>query len=248
MCRSEVRVNTRTREDRASLDEDVVDARGLRDLYRSGATCLRYAAPVKLVGMFDSPYVRRVAITMRILDLPFEHLDWSIGKDQDRVKQYNPLGQVPILVLDDGEAIVDSATILDYLDSKHTLVPQTGEARRRVLGATTLACGMADKARMQMYEIIFRPAALRYPPLVERLNDQLLATATELEKLCATPTPYLFGDRIFQADITLGCAFTYVTETVKLAAPLPAMRARCARLAELPAFREIYLPFDAPVV
>ena len=118
---------------------------------------------MKLVGMFDSPYVRRVAITMRLLDLPFEHLNWSIGKDQDQVKQLNPLGQVPILVLDDDEALVDSATILDYLDDRvgpdRALVPRTGEARRRVMAATTLAAGLADKARLQMYELLFRPAA-----------------------------------------------------------------------------------------
>jgi glutathione S-transferase len=80
------------------------------------------------------------------------------------------------------------------------------------------------------------------------LNGQLLAAANELEKLCVASSPYLFGDRISQADVSLGCAFTYATETVKLATPLPAMRARCERLSELPAFREIYLPFDAPVV
>jgi len=207
---------------------------------------------MKLVGMFDSPYVRRVAISMRLLDLPFEHLNWSIGKDQDRVKQLNPLGQVPILVLDDGEALVDSATILDYLDDRvgpeRALVPRSGDARRRVMAATTLAAGLADKARLQMYELLFRPAALRHPPLLERLHGQLLAAAGELEKLCAaSTTPYLFGDRISQADVTLGCAVTYATETVKLEAP-PAIRERCARLGELPAFREIYLPFDAPVV
>ncbi|MEO8554131.1 MAG: glutathione S-transferase family protein, partial [Kofleriaceae bacterium] len=61
-------------------------------------------------------------------------------------------------------------------------------------------------------------------------------------------TPYLFGDRISQADVTLGCAVTYASETVKLEPPLPALRARCARLAELAPFREIYLAFDAPVI
>jgi len=208
---------------------------------------------MKLVGMFDSPYVRRVAISMRLLDLPFEHLDWSIGKDQDQVKQLNPLGQVPILVLDDGETLVDSATILDYLDDRvgpdRALVPRTGEARRRVLAAATLATGMADKARLQMYELLFRPKELRHPPVLARLKGQMLATAAELDKLCArTTTPYLFGDRITQADVSLGCAFTYASETVKLEPPLPALRARAARIAELPAFREIYLPFDAPVV
>ena len=62
---------------------------------------------------------------------------------------------------------------------------------------------------------------------------------------------WLVGDRITQADVTLGCAVTYASETVGLAADeaaLPALRARHARLGELPAFREIYLRFDAPVI
>ncbi|MFT3693687.1 MAG: glutathione S-transferase family protein [Kofleriaceae bacterium] len=204
---------------------------------------------MKLVGMFDSPYVRRAAITMRLLDVPFEHLNWSIGRDQDRVRELNPLGQVPILVLDDGSTVVDSAAIIDYLDVQGVLMPREGERRRHVMHATTLAAGMADKARLQMYELLFRPAALRYQGVLDRLRGQMNAAAEQLETICAgAKSHYLFGDAISQADITLGCAFTYASETVKLDAPLPAMRARCARLAELPVFREIYLPFDAPVV
>jgi hypothetical protein len=75
---------------------------------------------MKLVGMFDSPYVRRVAISMRLLDVPFEHANWSIGRDQARIAELNPLGQVPVLVLDDGEPLVESAVILDYLDPRIT--------------------------------------------------------------------------------------------------------------------------------
>ncbi len=208
---------------------------------------------MKLVGMFDSPYVRRVAISMRLLDIPFEHLNWSIGKDQDQVKRLNPLGQVPILVLEDGSTILDSTAILDYLDDRvgpdRALVPPTGDLRRRVLAATTLATGLADKARLQNTELLFRPAALRHPPLLDRLRGQMDAAAEQLDALCAqVSTTYLFGERITQADISLGCGFTYASETAKLTAPLPALRARCARLAELPVFREIYLPFDAPVI
>ena len=208
---------------------------------------------MKLVGMFDSPYVRRVAISMRLLDLPFEHLSWSIGKDQDKIKQLNPAGEVPILVLDDGEVITESLAINDYLDDlvgpERALTPRTGEARRQVMRATVLGIALANKARLQMYELLFRPEELRHPPLRARLHGQMLAAAAELDKLCAAQTtPYLFGDRITQADISLGCAFTYATETVGLEPPLPALRARAARLAELPVFREIYLPFDAPAV
>lgn len=212
---------------------------------------------MKLVGMFDSPYVRRVAISMRLLDVPFEHLNWSIGKDQARIAELNPLGQVPVLVLDDGEPLVESAVILDYLDQRvgpaRALVPASGDARRRVLGLSALAAGVADKARLQMYERIFRPAGMQHEPLRLRLRAQMLATLQRLEARCAErgSAEWLVGDRITQADVTLGCALTYASETVGLGddeAALPALRARHARLSELAAFREIYMRFDAPVV
>jgi glutathione S-transferase len=212
---------------------------------------------MKLVGMFDSPYVRRVAISMRLLDVPFEHANWSIGADQARIAELNPLGQVPVLVLDDGEPLVDSAVILDYVDQvvgpARALVPATGDARRRVLGWTALAAGVADKARLQMYERVFRPAALQHEPLRLRLRAQMIATCQRLEDACAARegAEWLVGDRITQADVTLGCALTYAMETVGLPAnehALPALRARHARLAELPVFREIYMRFDAPVI
>ena len=71
-----------------------------------------------LIGMFDSPFVRPVAISMKLLDIPFEHADWSVGKDFERIRRYNPLGRVPTLVLDDGEALMETSAILDYLDER----------------------------------------------------------------------------------------------------------------------------------
>jgi glutathione S-transferase len=210
-----------------------------------------------LVGMFDSPYVRRVAVSMRLLDLPFEHANWSIGKDQARIAELNPLGQVPTLVLDNGDVIVESLVILDYLDQlvgpARALTPATGDARRHVMAFAALAAGIGDKARLQISERLFRPAALQHEPLRQRLRAQMLATCQRLEKVCAAraDAEWLFGDSITQADVTLACALTYASETVGLPveeAALPAMRARHARIEQLPAFREIYLPFDAPVI
>lgn len=215
---------------------------------------------MKLVGMFDSPYVRRIAISLRLLDLSFEHASWSIGKDAARIAPLNPLGQVPVLVLDDGEALIESMAIVDYLDQRvgptRALVPvHDASARRRVLHLAALAMGVADKARQQAMERIFRPAALRHAPLVARLRAQMLATLAELEQVCAArgdAADWLVGDAITQADIALVCGLTYATEAAPLTeaeAPLPALRARQARLlARVPAMREIYLPFDAPVI
>jgi glutathione S-transferase len=71
-----------------------------------------------LIGMFDSPFVRRVAVSLKLLQVPFEHKNWSVGKDQMQIRKYNPLGRVPTLVLDDGEVLTDSGAILDYVDDR----------------------------------------------------------------------------------------------------------------------------------
>ena len=88
-----------------------------------------------LIGMFDSPFVRRVAVSMQLLDIGFEHANWSIGRDFERIRQHSALGRVPTLVLDDGEVLSESAAILDYLDDRvgpgRALLPSGGAARRR---------------------------------------------------------------------------------------------------------------------
>lgn len=206
-----------------------------------------------LIGMFDSPYVRRVAISLHVLDLPFEHANWSIGKDIDRVTAHNPLGQVPVLVLDDGEALIDSGMILDHLDQlvgpARALVPPVGEARRRVQQLMALAAGLADKARVIGFERYFRPAEKRHEPLLARIEAQLRAAAGALDAACAArgSAPWLVGDTLTQADITLIAALTYACELNGLEL-LPALRARYDRLAELPAARATYVRFDPPVI
>src|SRR5689334_2329113 len=69
-----------------------------------------------LIGQYDSPFVRRVAIALRLYGLSFEHRPWSTFGDADKIAPYNPLRRVPTLVLDDGEALIESAIILEYLD------------------------------------------------------------------------------------------------------------------------------------
>jgi glutathione S-transferase len=127
---------------------------------------------VLLIGMLDSPFVRRVAVSMRLLDLSYEHASWSVGKDFDRIRAYNPLGRVPTLVLDDGEVLAESAVILDYLDElvgpARALLPAGGTERRAALKRMALAMGAAEKGRDQIYEQAFRPPDKRHAPWLER--------------------------------------------------------------------------------
>jgi len=168
-----------------------------------------------LIGMFDSPFVRRVAVSMRLLGLPFEHRDWSVGRDFERIRAVNPLGRVPTLVLDSGEALLESAAILDYLDERagaeRALLPAAGVARRTALRLMAIATGAAEKGALQVYERVFRPADKVHEPWLARLRTQVSGALGELERYCEQQTgPWLLGARLTQADVTVACAVAFL--------------------------------------
>src|ERR1700680_3170964 len=127
--------------------------------------------------MFDSPFVRRGAVSNKLLDIGYEHANWSVGKDFDRIRQYNPLGRVPTLVLDDGDVLSESAAILDYLDDRvgptRALLPATGRERREALRQIAMAMGAAEKGREQVYERAFRPPDKHYEPWLARCPPRM---------------------------------------------------------------------------
>jgi glutathione S-transferase len=104
-----------------------------------------------LIGQYDSPFVRRVGIALTLYDLPFEHRPWSTFGDADKIRPYNPLTRVPTLVLDDGEVLIESHSILDYLDS---LVPA---GPPHVSGRRTGAASGAEGSRRSRPERPRRP-------------------------------------------------------------------------------------------
>src|SRR5574340_1554481 len=103
-----------------------------------------------LLGQYDSPYVRRVAISLRVLGFAYAHDTRSVFADFDAVRRINPLGRIPALVLEGGETIIDSAAILDWLDHEvgpeRALLPVGAAERRRALHQIALATGAIDKA------------------------------------------------------------------------------------------------------
>jgi glutathione S-transferase len=207
-----------------------------------------------LIGMFDSPFVRRVAISLKRLELPFEHRNWSVGADFDRIRAYNPLGRVPTLVLDEGEALVESGAILDYLDElvgpRRALLPPAGAARRTALRVMAIATGAAEKGALQVYERAFRPYEKRHEPWLDRLRMQTHGALTELERCCALRRgQWLVGEAMTQADITTACAVTFLDAAVSLAAApeqYPALRALVTRCESLPAFAQTRIAWSAP--
>lgn len=166
-----------------------------------------------LVGQYDSPFVRRVAISLRVLGLPYEHDRRSVFGDFDSMRKTNPLGRIPSLILDDGEVLIDSTAILDHLDERvgpeRALLPRSGPARREALRRIALACGVVDKiGGGRNYELMVRPGRYRWPAWLERVTTQGLGA---LEALNALDWPET--SRLDQAGITTGCAIDYVSVT-----------------------------------
>ncbi|MGD9841925.1 MAG: glutathione S-transferase family protein [Steroidobacteraceae bacterium] len=206
-----------------------------------------------LIGMFDSPFVRRVAISMKLLGIDFEHANWSVGKDFNRIREYNPLVRVPTLVLDDDEVLLESAAILDYLDElvgpEHALLPRADKARRDSLRIMATAIGAAEKGVAIVYESAFRPIEKHHQPWLDRCQSQVQGALMELERICLAcgKSNWLIGECMSQADITLTCAATFLSEAVSVNLELfPYMQSLSARCEALPDFQNTRQAFFIP--
>jgi glutathione S-transferase len=207
-----------------------------------------------LIGMFDSPFVRRVAVSMTLLQIPFEHRNWSVGKDFELIRQFNPLGRVPALVLTDGESLIDSAAILDFLDDwvgpERALLPRSGKERRDASKIVAIALGAAEKGLHQVFELVFKPDSRRHEPWMERCRHQMHGALTELDRLAQIrPGRWIMGDRLTQADITATCVYTYLCDALGLSESwrvYPRLSALAERCEALPAFAQSRLKFDPP--
>jgi glutathione S-transferase len=202
-----------------------------------------------LIGHYDSPFVRRVAIALRLYGMAYEHRAWSVFSQADEIAAYNPLKRVPTLVLDDGEVLIESAFILDWLDElagpERALIARNGLERRVALKVCALASGLADKAVSLVYE---RAVHGRETPLwVARCRSQISGVLTALEAdRAARSTPWWFGERINHADIIVGTVLRFVSEAhpeVFEPARWPTLAAHSATCEALPDFAAVVLPF-----
>jgi glutathione S-transferase len=205
-----------------------------------------------LIGQYDSPFVRRVGIALTLYGLPFEHRPWSTFSDADKIRPYNPLTRVPTLVLDDGEVLIESHIILDYLDSlvspERRMFPATEPDRHRALRIAAFATGIGDKAVSLFYEKRLHKEASDV--WVDRCRAQISGVLALLEADRAKkPGKYWFGDRIGHADIAVAAALHFIAEAhsgVVSMADYPALIAHAARLEAMPVFKEIMQAFIPP--
>jgi glutathione S-transferase len=205
-----------------------------------------------LIGQYDSPFVRRVAIALRLYNTAFEHKPWSTFGDADKIAPYNPLRRVPTLVLDDGEALIESTIILDYLDdlvgAEKAMLPRSGIERGRHLRICALASGLGDKAVSLLYERVLRKEQLAL--WVERCERQIADVLKVLEaERAKVKTQYWLGDRIGHADIAVACVVRFTREAHPQlfdASRYPVLNAHAERCEALAPFKEIVQPLAPP--
>jgi glutathione S-transferase len=197
---------------------------------------------MQLIGMLDSPYVRRVAISLRLLGLPFEHQSISVFRAFEQFRRINPVVKAPTLVCDDGEVLMDSTLILDYaqaLAPHRSLMPAGLKPRQHELRLVGLALAACEKAVQIVYERNVRPPEKLHEPWVERVRGQLIAALGELEAELQRGPLDLTSAGISQAGITTAVTWQFTHTAlpgVVDAAAYPALQA-LARLAEqLPEF------------
>lgn len=201
-----------------------------------------------LVGLLDSPFVRRVAVTMHLYGMPFERRALSVFGDFDSVLTSNPLGKVPALDLGD-EMLFDSQMILDWLDEQAgealRLTPAAGEERRRVLRTVAVGLGLAEKSVALNFERNRRAEALRDAESIRRAERQVASALAWLEARAAAGGEWLELGRMTQADVTAACACQHVMNRhpqLWNPAATPTLADLSKRAEALPAFRST--PFD----
>jgi glutathione S-transferase len=196
-----------------------------------------------LIGVNRSPYTRRVAIVLEAYEIPYEQRPLTGFDHRADVRSYNPLGRIPALVLDDGEVLIDSASIIDHLDEVHgrerALTPSSGSERRAVLRIAAMAMGACDKLLHAAYERNHRPPEKVHQPWRDDCLAQATVSLAAIDAAAKGQSGYLMLGRLTQADV---CAFVAerlarVGLGVDTDAKMPHLRALTRRLAIEPAFR-----------
>ena len=166
-----------------------------------------------LVGMLDSPYVRRCAISMKLMGVPFEHQSVSVFRNFDLFRAINPVVKAPSFVCDDGTVLMDSTLILDYLEHcvapGNGLMPAGGEPRKAALRLIGLAMAANEKGVQLVYEKEQRPADKRHQPWIDRVIGQIHAAFGEIEDIVGRARPWLGGERMNAADVAIAVAWRF---------------------------------------
>jgi glutathione S-transferase len=197
---------------------------------------------MQLIGMLDSPYVRRVAISLQLLGLAFEHRSLSVFRTFDQFRAINPVVKAPTLVCDDGTVLMDSTIILDYAEAlvaPRSLMPPGLSQRRAALRTIGLALAACEKSVQLFYERSLRPPEKQHEPWAARVLSQMHAAFGELEAELAEQPPPAERQQIGAAEVATAVSWHFTVRTlpgILKDAAYPRLRALSAWAEQLPQF------------
>jgi len=202
---------------------------------------------MKLIGSYTSPYVRKVRVVFaeKKLDYSFElENPWS---PETRIGEFNPIGKVPCLVMEDGSPMYDSRVIAEYLDTLTPvckLLPANSRDRANVKVWEALADGVLDAAVVVFVERTRRPEALRHQEWIDRhLGKVYAGLAVMADNL--GEQPFCMGIHYTLADVAVGCTLGWITfrfPEIDWRSDYPNLARLFDKLSERPSFRDT-VPF-----
>jgi glutathione S-transferase len=199
---------------------------------------------MQLIGMLDSPYVRRVAISLQLLNIPFEHQSLSVFRTYGQFQKINPVVKAPTLVCDNGGTLMDSSLIIDYAEAlaagRVTLMPVSISERQQALHIIGLALAACEKSVQIVYERMTRPEEKWHQPWVSRVTEQMLAAYGELETAFQRQPRTV--DNIDQAGLTTAVVWHFTRQMLpELLNPAhyPALQAYSTQAEALPEFQAV---------
>jgi glutathione S-transferase len=207
---------------------------------------------MRLIGMLDSPYVRRVAICLEYLGVPFQHEALSVFRNFDEFAHINPVVKAPTLVLHNGTVLMDSPLILQFIEataaSGHDLWSRDAQEKAREMRAVGLAMAGCEKSAQFLYECNLRPKERQHEPWLTRVAGQLQAAYRDLEAEVEAQ-PLLFQRERGHGSIAAAVAWQFTQSMLpQLAATEahPQLTALSERMEQTAQFRKY--PPDGPGV
>ena len=201
---------------------------------------------MKLIGSLTSPYVRKIRIVLAEKKIDYELVLDSPWEEGNRVVALNPLGKVPVLVLDDESTLYDSRVIAEYLDTvapNNRLIPDSGRERISVKRWEALADGVLDAAVAAFLESR-RPDGERSPSWIERQRDKTTRALRVMSDELGEQA-WCHGNSLSLADIAVGCALGYVSfrlGDIRWSQHYPNLADLQEKLMQRPAFAETVPP------
>jgi len=196
---------------------------------------------MKLIGTYVSPYARRVAAALVSRAIPYEHEDLNGYANPVRARELNPVGKVPVLVLEDGERLIDSGAILDHINElvgpERALIPASGAARRSALQLSAISTTICEQVTARHFEQQRRSGSAQ-PELLERYRQQIIGGLKALDVAARSSGP--IGTRSMDvATISAVIAFDYTSRwypELDRASVAPALASVAVALVDEPAF------------